>query len=166
VCVVLRFIGRSLRLSAAVVVQQRCRYARVCEAAVVLSHDTSICSCSVVASPPSDAVPALWCASTPVMRAAVCLPYVSAVKRRRVAVLHVHPLRHSLAVCKVAVLLLLLLCAERLFARAWRRCVSRCDLRERRCVAGLCGGMTASGTCGLSGCVVLGSLAHGVVRER
>jgi hypothetical protein len=43
---------------------------------------------------------------------------------------------------------------------------SRCDLRERRCVAGLCGGLTASGTCGLSGCVVLGSLAHGIVRER
>jgi hypothetical protein len=40
-------------------------------------------------------------------------------------------------------LLLLLLCAERLFARAWYRCVSRCALRERRSVAGLCGGMTA-----------------------
>jgi hypothetical protein len=28
---------------------------------VVLSHDTSSCSCSVVASPHSDAVPALFC---------------------------------------------------------------------------------------------------------
>jgi hypothetical protein len=136
---------------------------------VVLSHDTSGCSCIFVASPPpSDAVPALWCVSTPVMRAAVCLIYVSAI-RRRVAVLHVSPLHiHSLfAVAVLLLLLLLLLCAKRLFARAWYRCVSRCDLRERRSVTGLCGGMTASGTCGLSGCVVLGgSLAHGVVRER
>ncbi len=53
---------------------------------MVLSHDTSGCSCILVASPPpSDAVPACWCVSTPVMRAAVCLLYVSAVKRRRVA---------------------------------------------------------------------------------
>jgi hypothetical protein len=29
---------------------------------------------------------------------------------------------------------LLLLCAERLFARAWCRCASRCDLRDRRSV--------------------------------
>jgi hypothetical protein len=103
------------------------------------------------------------CVSTPVMRAAVCLLYVSAVKRRRVAVLHVRPLRHSLT---VAVAVLLLFCAERLFARAWYRCVSRCDVRDRRRVAGLYGGMTASDTCGLFGCVVSGSLAHGVVRER
>jgi hypothetical protein len=41
---------------------------------------------------------------------------------------------------------------------------SCCDLL--RSVACLCGGMMVSGTCGLSGCVVLGSLAHGVVRER
>ncbi len=59
---------------------------------MVLSHDTSGCSYIFVASPPhSDAVRALWCVSTHVMRAAVCLPYVSAVKRRRIAVLHVHP---------------------------------------------------------------------------
>ncbi len=59
---------------------------------VVLSHDTSGCSCIFVASlPPSDAVCALWCVSTPVMRAAVCLRYVSAVKRRRFAVLRVRP---------------------------------------------------------------------------
>ena len=67
---------------------------------MVLSHDTSGCSCIFVASlPPSDAVRALWCVSTPVMRAAVCLLYVSAVKHRRVAILYVCHSRHSLAVC-------------------------------------------------------------------
>jgi hypothetical protein len=45
---------------------------------------TSSCGCSVVASLHFDALPALLCASTPVMRAAVCLLYVSAAKRRRV----------------------------------------------------------------------------------
>jgi hypothetical protein len=71
---------------------------------VVLSHDTSGCSCSVVASPPpSDAAPACWCVSTPVMRAAVDLLYVSAVKHRRVAVLHVCHSRHSLAVRRCCV---------------------------------------------------------------
>jgi hypothetical protein len=45
---------------------------------VVLSHDTSGCSCSVVALPaPSDAVPACWCVSTPVMRAAVSTSWLS-----------------------------------------------------------------------------------------
>jgi hypothetical protein len=67
---------------------------------VVLSHDTSGCSCGVVAlPPPSDAVPACWCVLTHVMRAAVCLLYVSTVRHRRVAVLHVRPSRHSLTVC-------------------------------------------------------------------
>jgi hypothetical protein len=71
---------------------------------VVLSHDTSGCSCILVAlPPPSDAVLACWCVSTPVMRAAVCLLYVSAVKRRRVAVLHMCHSRHSLAVCSCCV---------------------------------------------------------------
>jgi hypothetical protein len=76
VCVSLRLIGRSLRLSAAVVTQQRCNPgdAQKFEAAVVLSHDTSGCSCIFVAlPPPSDAVPACSCVSAPVMRAAVCL---------------------------------------------------------------------------------------------
>jgi hypothetical protein len=87
---------------------------------VVLSHDTSGCSCIfVVSPPPSDLVPALLCVSTPVMRAAVCLLYVSAVKHRRVAVLHVCPLRHTLLFA--VALSLFLLCAEHLFARAWRR---------------------------------------------
>ena len=71
---------------------------------MVLSHDTSSCSCIFVAlPPPSDAVPACWCVSTPVMRATVCLLYVSVVKRRRVAVLHVCHSRHSLAVCRCCV---------------------------------------------------------------
>jgi hypothetical protein len=71
---------------------------------VVLSRDTSGCSCIFVALPlPSDAVLACWCVSTPVKRAAVCLLYVSAVERRRVAVLHVRHLRQSLAVCSCCV---------------------------------------------------------------
>jgi hypothetical protein len=79
---------------------------------VVLSHDTSGCACMFVASPPpSDAVPALWCVvSTPVMRAAVCLLYVSAVKRRRVAVLHVCHSRHSLAVSSCCVVVVVVVC--------------------------------------------------------
>ncbi len=61
---------------------------------MVLSHDTSGCSCIFVASPPpSDAVLACWCVWTPVMRVAVCLLHVSAVERRSVAVLYVHALR-------------------------------------------------------------------------
>jgi hypothetical protein len=45
---------------------------------VVLSHDTSGCSCILVALPlPSDAVPACWCVSTPVMRAAVSTSWLS-----------------------------------------------------------------------------------------
>jgi hypothetical protein len=46
---------------------------------VVLSHDTSSCSCIFVTlPPPSDAVLVCWCVSTPVMREAVCLLYVCA----------------------------------------------------------------------------------------
>ncbi len=57
---------------------------------MALSHDMWGCSYIFVAlPPPSDAVPALWCVSTTVMCVAMCLLYVSAVKRRRVAVLHV-----------------------------------------------------------------------------
>jgi hypothetical protein len=78
---------------------------------VVLSHDTSGCSFMFVAlPPPSYAVPACWCASTPVMRAAVCPPYVSAVRRRRVAGLRVCHSRHSLAVCTRCVPLLYCCC--------------------------------------------------------
>ncbi len=129
---------------------------------MVLSHDTSGCSCIFVAlPPPSDAVPACWCVSTPVMGAAVCLLYVSAVKCRRVAVLRVC---HSLlAVALMLSLLLLLLCAERLFARVWRRCMSRFEVCDRRSVAVLSSGMTASGACGLSGCLVFGSHSHTVL---
>jgi hypothetical protein len=123
---------------------------------VVLSHDKSSW-CSVVASPPpSDAVPALWRVSTPLMRAAVCVIYVSAVKHRRVAVLHGRPLRHSRAA---------VVSCQALVGTCMASLSSCCDLRERRSVADLCAGMTASGTCGLSGCVVWESLAHGVVRE-
>ncbi len=124
-CVALRCIGRSLRLSAAVVAQQRLRYAGVGGAAVVLSHDASDCSCSVVASSPSDVVPALWCVLTPVMHAAVFLLYVSLLN---IVVLLfcmcvTRGIRSLSAVAVLSLLLLLLLllllvCAERLSARA------------------------------------------------
>ncbi len=113
VCVALRWIG----LSAAVVAQQRWRCAGVGEAAVVLSDDTSSCSCNVVVL--------LFC---------MCVT------------------RGIRSLFSVAVLR----CVERLFARAWYRCVSRCDVRDRRSVAALSSGMTVSGTCGLSGCIVFG----------
>ncbi len=106
---------------------------------MVLSHDTPGCSCIFVAlPPPSDAVPACWCVSTPVMRAAVCLLYVSAVKRRRVAVLHLCHSQQSLAICSCCVVVVLV--AERLLARAWRRfAVALCRARasQCRCVAEL-----------------------------
>jgi hypothetical protein len=100
---------------------------------VVMSRDTSSCSCIFVAlPPPSDALPACWCVSTPVMRAAVCLLSVSAVKRRRVAVLHVCHTRHSLAVGSrcVVVLCRVLVCT------GLASLSSRFDLRDCRCVAG------------------------------
>jgi hypothetical protein len=119
---------------------------------VVLSHDTSGCSCSVVAlPPPSDAVPTLWCVSTPVMRAAVSLLYVSAVKRRRVAFLRVHPLRHSLAVCSccvVVVIVVVVVVCRALVCTCMVSLWSCCDFRERRSVAVLSSVLTASGTCG------------------
>ncbi len=71
---------------------------------MVPSHDASGYSCILIALPPPlDAVPACWCVSTPVMRSAVCLLYVSAAKHRRVAVLRVCHSRHSLAVCSCCV---------------------------------------------------------------
>jgi hypothetical protein len=120
---------------------------------VLLSHDTSSCSCVLVAlPPPSDAVPACWCISTPVMRAAVCLLYVSAVKHRRVAGVRVCRSRHSLAVCSCCVVVVC-----RALVCTWIASLSsRCDARDRRSVAALSSGMTASGTCGLSGCLVFG----------
>jgi hypothetical protein len=78
-------------------------------------HDTSGCSRIFVAlPPPSDAVLACWCVSTPVMRAAVCLLCVSAVKRLPVAVLRVCDLWHSLAVssCCVVVVCRALVCTH------------------------------------------------------
>jgi hypothetical protein len=61
-----------------------------------------------------------------------------------------------------SVAVLLFVCTKRLFARAWYRCVSRCDVRDRRSVTALSSGMTASGTRGLPGCV----LFWGVTRTR
>ncbi len=43
---------------------------------------------------------------------------------------------------------------------------SCCHLRDRHCVAGVSIRMSASALCGLSGCVVSESLAHGVVLQR
>jgi hypothetical protein len=130
---------------------------------VVLSHDTSSCSCMFVALPPlSDASLRVgvcrrpWCAR-------LCVYSTSRLLNVVVLLFCMCLTRGIHSFFAVAVLLLR---AERLLARAWRRCVSRCDVRDRRSVAALSSGMTASGTCGLSGCIVLGSLAHGVVRER
>jgi hypothetical protein len=112
----------------------------------VLSRDTSGCSCNFVAlPPPSDAVPACWCVSTPVMRAAVCLLYVSAVEHRRVAVLHVRPLRQSLAVCRHGFVVVV---CRSLVCTCMASLSSRCDVHDRRSVAALSSGMTASGSCG------------------
>jgi hypothetical protein len=65
---------------------------------------------------------------------------------------------------------LLFAVAVLLFSQAIRTCMaslsSRCNVRDRRSVAGLCGGMAASGACGLSSCVVWESVAHGVVHGR
>ncbi len=82
--------------------------------------------------------------SAPVMCAAVCLLYVSVVML--LFCMCVPRGIHSLFAVAV-----LLLCAERLLVRGWYRCVSRCDVRDCR---SLSSGMTASGTSGLSGCVV------------
>ncbi len=143
-----------------------CVWMSVCILLSDVSYDTSGCSCSLVASPsPSDAVPALWCVSTSVMCAAVCLLYVSAVKRR-VAVLHVRPLRHPLAVCSCCVVVVVVI-VDVVCRALVRTCMAslwlRCDLHERRIVAGWRGGMTASGTRGLSGCVILGDHSHTVL---
>ncbi len=95
--------------------------------AAVLSHDTSGCSYILVAlPPPSNAVLACWCVSTPVMRAAVCLLYVSAVRRRRVAVLHVCHSRHSLAVCRCCVVAVVVVLCQALVACMYRALVGTC----------------------------------------
>ncbi len=121
---------------------------------MLLPHDTSGCSCIfVVLPPPSDAVPACRCVWTPVMRAAVCLVYVSAVERRRVAVLHVCHSWQSLAVCRCCVVVVV---RRALVCTCMVSLSSRCDVRDRRSVTALSSGMTASGTCGLSCCVVVG----------
>ncbi len=168
---VLLCIGRSLWLSAAVVAQQPWRCAGVggAAASVVLSRDTSGCSCIFVALPlPSDAVLACVCVCVDARDARGCAPSLRlGCQMSSCSFLHVCPRSiHSLFAVAVLLLLLLLwllllwLCAERLFACAWYRCLSRCNVRDRRSVAALSSGMTVSGTCGLS------SLAHGVVRER
>jgi hypothetical protein len=132
---------------------------------VVLSHDTSGCSCVFVAlPPPSVAVLSWWCVWTPVMRAAVYLLYVSVVERR-VAVLHVCHSRHSLAVCRccgVVVVVrraLVCTCMLSLLSCLWLARASQCQWLA----------WSDDGVRYLWGCLVmslLGSLAHGVVRER
>ncbi len=128
---------------------------------MVLSRDTSGCSCIFVASPPpSDAVLACWCVWTPVMRAAVCLVYVSAVEHRSVAVLHVRPLRQSLAVCSRCFVVVV---CRALVCPCMVSLSSHCDVHDRRSVAASSSGMTASGTCGLSGCVASRGHSHTVL---
>jgi hypothetical protein len=87
--------------------------------------------------------------STPVMRAAVCLVYVSAVKvscRGSACAYLVTFTRGLQLLCR---------CCIRCFM-CMASLLPCCDVRDRRSVAALSSGMTASGTCGLSGCVVLG----------
>ena len=113
---------------------------------MVLSHDTLGCSCIFVALPPPspDAVPACWCVSTPVMRA-LCVYSTSRLSNIFVLLFCMCVTRAIHSLFAVAVLLsLLLFCAERLCARAWYRCVSPCDVRDRRSVTALWSGMTAS----------------------
>jgi hypothetical protein len=87
---------------------------------------------------------------------------VSAVRNRRVAVVHVCPPRHPLAVCSCYVVV----SSACLHAHDIVSLSSRCVLCGRRSVAGLPSRMMASGASGLSGCVVPESLTHGVVLER
>ncbi len=103
---------------------------------MLLSHNTSSCWCSVVASLPLDTVPALLSDDA---RDAV---------KRRVAALHVCPSRHSLAACNgcvVAAVVCQVLVCTRIASLS-----SRCDLHDRCSVSGLSSGMTVSRTCALS----------------
>jgi hypothetical protein len=85
------------------------------------------------------------CLSMPAMHAAVCLLYVSAV-RRRVAVLHVRPLRHSLDVYYWCVVVVVVVVVVAVFVFVCQALVLTCmvslscccDLRERHSVTGLC----------------------------
>jgi hypothetical protein len=128
-CVALRCIGRSLRLSAAVVTQQRWRCALAGGAAVVLSHDTSGWLCRVVAlSPPRGrCVPRCgacrrpWCArlcvcSTSRLSNIVVLLFCMRVTRGIRSLSAVAVLLLFLLLLFLLLLFLLLLCAERLSA--------------------------------------------------
>ena len=85
---------------------------------MVLSHDTSGCSCILVAlPPPSDAVSACWSVCRRPRCAWLCV-YSTSRLSNVVALLFCMCVTrgiHSL----FAVAVLLLLCSERLFARAW-----------------------------------------------
>ncbi len=127
---------------------------------MLLPRDTSGCSCIfVVLPPPSDAVPACRCVWTPVMRAAVCLLYVSAVKCRRVAGLRVCHSQHSLAVCSRCVVVV----RRALVCTCTVSLSSRCDVCDRRSVAASSSGMTVSGTCGAVWLCRFGSHSHTVL---
>ncbi len=101
-------------------------------------YGTASCSCSVVASLLSDAVPALLCVPTPVMRAAVCLLCVGLSD---VVLLFCMCVPRGIQ-SRFAVALLLLSLAV---CTCMASLSSRCDLRDLRCVAGLSSGMTAVG---------------------
>jgi hypothetical protein len=70
---------------------------------VVLSHDTSSCSCIFVAlPPPSDAVLACWCVWTPVC-ARLCVYSTSRLSSIVVLLFCICHSRHSLAGCSCCV---------------------------------------------------------------
>jgi hypothetical protein len=138
-----------------------CLYVRVCVwcvyVAVRIAVSGSVWSVCVAVCC-SDAVLALLCACRRPRCALLCVYSMSRLSDIAC------PIRLSLAVCSCSVVDVY----RALVARAWHRCVSRCDVRDRRSVTALSSGMTASGTIAVR-CLVVsfwGSLAHGVLRER
>ncbi len=121
----------------------------VCKAAALcVWMSACVCMC-VRASPPSDAVPALLCVSTPVIRARLCVNSTSRLPNVVVLVFGmpvcVPCAIHSLFAVAVLSLLFPAVCTCMVSLSL------RCDLCERRRVTGLSsGGMTASGSWVLS----------------
>jgi hypothetical protein len=86
------------------------------------------------------------------------------VQCRRIAALLLFCMRIPCSIHSLLAVAALLLCRA-LVCTCMASLSSRCDVHDRRSVTALSSGMTASPSCGLSGCVVWGSLAYGVVRE-
>ncbi len=101
-------------------------------------RDASGCSCIFIASP---APPRTLCLRAgvcrrPDARGCVCLLYVSSVKHRHVAVLHVFPLRRSLAVCRcfdVVVVVVVVVCRALVRTCMASLCVALLLARASQC---------------------------------